>query len=802
MKKLVAVLLTLACSLSLFAACGERTQEPPENPIKEEIIEIDVPEGEDVIRLPEPIDMPAKPTLPEVVSGTAPYVVYGGSSTDAYTVTQKGSGDAFEGADVSYPADGKTLANYNYIWFDVYNYAPDTEYTIVRFDFDDILGTEKVAVSAHYMEGYDTAPPVGIMVESLMDGSMSFAADLTHFNTIDKNYKESSTALNTQTVCRFFVYFDSNPSQAPSDAAGALTVSSIRFLKPDDPDAVVDNSPKISSVQANGDGYTLKTASTDGEYTGVFRADYTPNAVSAEAYVGAQVDRFTGGYGRIRLTYNSSNVGKLTVTDGTNVLSGNNEETGEAVTLDGALAAASGSIIIDIRGWSQLDELRFYIDSKGGAGSSADAAYFEVTALELIYTPYATAEWDATSKFHLSEAALGGKVKGTYSQDVGYDYMHVAVRYWTPEYSQMIVKFKTSGTAGAGAERYGVSVNSNVVLLEVAYNKVSDLPYDEATGEYTMTVDLSKLSKLATLNFYFDSINISPFGGTKTVEFTSIEFTQADPSLTYGPVVGYTDISVTNNDDGSADVSWAADKQDSFVGLPVSNLTEDYTGFTVTVQNTGNEPVMFGVFANWSAAWMAHVEIPVGETKTFNMPITSIDLEGGSVMLFLNYAVQKAGSVKISSISFLKDVTVGSMYDVATAVAAPEGAEYTVTTQDGSSVVTWEDGRSQYAKTGVNVSGWQPAYKYLKVSFTLSRDMKVGVWRHMNMNDPTGETWLTHTDYKQGENTVYIEIPEKDLTNEELNSFILFFYFDAVADVKAGEATVTEISFVTEKPAA
>ena len=49
------------------------------------------------------------------------------------------------------------------------------------------------------------------------------------------------------------------------------------------------------------------------------------------------------------------------------------------MTLDGNLAASSGSILIDIRGTSALSEIRFYIDSAG-----TGAASFEVTDLELI----------------------------------------------------------------------------------------------------------------------------------------------------------------------------------------------------------------------------------------------------------------------------------------------------------------------------------------------------------------------------------------------------------------------------------
>lgn len=261
-----------------------------------------------------------------------------------------------------------------------------------------------MAVAVHYTEGYDTAPAVGILVESLMDGEMSFAANLSNYYTITENYQTTKTKLNTQTVCRLFIYLDSNPSQNPTDGEGALTISNISFHKEGDPATEVDNSPAIDEITASGIGYTLKTEETDEAYTGVFRADYTAGGLSEDAYISVGIRRFTGAYGRIRIQYKSSNVSTLTVSDGKNTFSGKNEATGETVKLDGELSEASGSILVDIRGTSVLNEIRFYIDSE-----NSGAASFELTSLELIYTPYATADWDATSKFHFEGAELGGK---------------------------------------------------------------------------------------------------------------------------------------------------------------------------------------------------------------------------------------------------------------------------------------------------------------------------------------------------------------------------------------------------------
>ena len=116
-------------------------------------------------------------------------------------------------------------------------------------------------------------------------------------------------------------------------------------------------------------------------------------------------------------------------------------------------------------------------------------------------------------------AAIGGKITATYDSDVGWDHLDVPVRYWTPEYSTMVVTFKTTGTAMGSCGRrreYGIGVNSSTTVVELAYNPVASLPYNEETGEYTSTVNLTGISRIAMLNFYFDSGWVEDFAGTRT----------------------------------------------------------------------------------------------------------------------------------------------------------------------------------------------------------------------------------------------------------------------------------------------
>lgn len=764
-------------------------------------VSIPVPDGQPITPVPDPPEKPAAPDLPAAVPGEAPYIGAVGWS-DGYDVTELGT-DGFGGVKVSYPKAGEKLPEYSFVYFDVYNYEPGAGYDYLRIDLEDIVGTEKIAVAAAYTEEYDTVPAVGVLVETLMDGELSYVTNLGNYYTVNSSYGTTTTKLNTRTICRLFVYLDSNPSQNPTDTEGALVISGISFHKKGDPATEVDNSPKIEEISAVGSGYTLTTSATDEAYEGVFKADYTAGGLSDGAYVSVGIGRFTGAYGRIRIRYTSSNVSSLTVSDGKSVFSGKDEITGESVTLNGALAAASSSILVDIRGTSALNEIRFGISSDGSG-----AATFEVTALELLYTPYATDEWDATSKFHLSNAGLG-KITATYDADVGWDHLDVPVRYWTPEFSRMVVTFRTSGTAmgSVGAEKYGIAVNSSTTVVELAYNPVAALPYNAETGEYTATVNLVGISRIAMLNFYFDSGWVEDFPGNRTVEITSIEFYSEDeqskePQL--GSITGITDIDVVKNDDGSYNASWKDGKSDAYVIMPVIGLTSDYTKFTFTAENIGTTDVSVGVYwGGWSICWMDHTVIRPGEKKTFTLNAERLDeTDVRQVYFFLNYGgtpAGTAGSVRLSDCRFFIPATpgeIGELFDVNSSVGS--SVQYTVSATEEGTGVSWAAGRDMWAKVAAEVTGFDPEFAYLRVDITLERATRFCVCHVAKLGD-ADVTWYPHTELAAGAHTLYIQVPESALG---LKSFYLTFFFDGgLSGIQAGSAVITNLEFVSEKPA-
>jgi hypothetical protein len=780
-KKILSICLlhALAFSVALCAACSPIDVSGSSDNGSSEKTEISVPEGEEVIPFPDGVPMPEQPVLPDIDILSTPYIGRVGTTTEAYSVSEIKTEGKLTGAEIVYPAEGKNLSDYHFIYFDIYNYT--AEYPNIRFDFSGIDGAEKIAVAAVYMEAYDGEgiPPVGVLSESLMDGEMSLVTHLNDYKVIDKNYVEGKDVVADMQVARLLVYLDSNPSQAPSDKAGRLTIDAITFLSDEDPRNDVDNSPKIGEISGSS-GYTLTDGSAAG-YDKVFKAEYKTAELLSGGYISAKINRFVGAYGRISLEWAADGCEKLTVTDGENVLFGL-DDSGNAVKLENIDPKRIQKIVVDIRGASALNELRFYVDSQSGVTSDETERAFELLAANFLYTPYASDSWSATSKFTLSGGALGGKVKASYDKDVGWDFLSVKVKYWTPAYNALVAKFKLSG-AGGGAERFGLSINSNKVILQVEDNLISDLDYDEKTGEYTLVADLSEVGRLNTLNFFFDSINVTSFEGIRTVEFTSIEFSALEKTLkikNMQPTPGYT-VERTGEE---THVSWTADREGFYTVLPVKNWTSESKYFTVTVKNDGNAPFTLALYIGWNVCWYDHTEIAAGETKNIVVEAKP-DAADFEINFFWDYGQKRAGSAIVTETGFVSEpvgveTTIGDIRNFET------NTSYLIDkTQEGTNV-SWDETRPQWDYAQVDVSYYNPGYTYLKVVVFTEDNVKFGVYYG-------GTALLGHTALTAGENVFWIFMPE----NMDLN-FTLNLYFNGGMQ-SSGGVIVRSMEFFEEK---
>ena len=139
-------------------------------------------------------------------------------------------------------------------------------------------------------------------------------------------------------------------------------------------------------------------------------------------------------------------------------------------------------------------------------------------------------------------------------------------------------------------------------------------------------------------------------------------------------------------------------------------------------------------------------------------------------------------------------LSVGDPYDPGEKLWG-ETAAYTIEEQeDGSTKISWADGRGAWAKVWQDVSNWSADEgEYLKLSFTLERTTDVYI---LYVQDTTGagETQMYRSDLEAGEHTLYIP-----LYAEAGSNFLIEYYLDAkMASVTAGSITISEVSFVGE----
>lgn len=651
-------------------------------------IELELPERDDIIPLPEDVPMPAKPSLPAVDAAKAPYIGKAAVSDQSYTL----SGDAENGYTVSYTA----AKDYHFIYFDIYNYTSDYHY--IRFDLSEISGAEKIAVSAMYMEAFETGvPPVGVLVESMMDGAMSYVTDLDYHKTIDKNYAESTEALSGKTVCRLLVYLDSNPSQSPSDRAGSLKIDKISFLKEGDPAIKVDNSPRVGEATSGG-GYTL--TKPEGK---VFSASYTPSELTASSEIVLPVSRFTSAYGTIKLTYTATGAETLKLTDGSKTLG--SDLVNAPASYENYALSSSGVLTVDIRGWRALNRLVFTLD---GGKQGSDARTFTLESVEFVVTPYVADDWYAAANYNIFKHAMGGTVTAAYDVNVGFEKLTATVMNWTPEFNVMIIKLKTSGADG-GAKFLGLEGNKSTNIFEAQYTPISGFDKD-ADGVYTIRADLSAFTKLTALNFYFDPWAVNSqlfpeqyFSGNRIVEILSITFGEStgEPVLgqlhnSYEPG-GYT---LSETAEGTL-VSWDENRPEwDYIVMNVSGRTkpENYPYLHIIAESKGDALPRFGVHA--PATDVYYIEAATmksGENEYYARLPETLGTSFALNFYFNGGNPNTTGSVLFKTIEFVSSKPKTGTFEAPTGLtveggvlswtASPNAVSYTVKINDDETTV-------------------------------------------------------------------------------------------------------------------
>ena len=368
-----------------------------------------------------------------------------------------------------------------------------------------------------------------------------------------------------------------------------------------------------------------------------------------------------------------------------------------------------------------------------------------------------------------------------------WEYTGQAVTAYKAENNYLRVTFTASRQM-----TFGVYMNGTALMGHTSF----------AAGQHTVYVKMpDNTAEDFTLNYYFDG-GVSPItaGSVVFTEFTFVPTDTATIGDPYDPrselwdqTASYT---TEKQEDGTVVISWADGRPEwDKVWQDVSDYSADKGGYiklTFTLSRNTNVYICYMNTDGSGETQMLRSDYEAGE-HTVYFPVLSGAAENFLIEYYLDAGsgTIAAGSMTISEVALVDSmpVSLSAIYDVNTTLGQP--TQYTVATEDGATVVSWQDGRDTWAKAQQDVSGYAASKgRYLKITFDAGRTVKFGVY--------IGDTALMgHTEFAEGTHTVYVEIPAG--TGE---TFSLVYYFDAGESVKAGTVSFTEIAFVAEKPAA
>lgn len=328
--------------------------------------------------------------------------------------------------------------------------------------------------------------------------------------------------------------------------------------------------------------------------------------------------------------------------------------------------------------------------------------------------------------------------------------------------------------------------------------------YDQ--GEHTVYVTLPENpSSDFVITYYLDAKEASVKAGSVIISEVAVIGEEAMVGMPYDPgekLWGQPASYTVEEQDGKAVISWEDGRgewQKVYQEISGYNpLCGEYIKLTFSLSRKTNVYVCYAADVNGTGETQMHrADYEAGEHTVY----FAVHQGAGESFVVEYYLDAGTGSVKAGSMTVIElafvaerpgETTIGAMYDTDTSLGLAQ--QYSVTVQDGGTVVSWTTSRAQWAKVWQDVSGYKAADsgKYLKITFTVEQKTKVGVYLS------SGTALLGHTEYEAGTHTVYIEIP--DGTPED---FILEYYLDAgLSPMTEGSITFTEVAFVAEKPAA
>ena len=463
------------------------------------------------------------------------------------------------------------VGRWDYIFIPLSNF--NQEYQNIKITAT-ATNIQKIAISAVYYEMYEAGnPAVTTFLGDVGDTEQFYIMELGKTKLIDKSYYPLEENLGTQTVFGLCIFLDSNPSQTinnkKTDIQSVFEISSIEFLKNGDPslaDRFVEPSLNVGWVD---DGYT---AVKDNE-TKEFTIDKVAGA-SVWTSASLSVSNYAPEYCAFTISFTTTNVKTITIEA---QISGGLADWTDAVTIyketnftDGtytkyidfsSVQPTSSSTWAPVPGYYiknyKISNFKIYLDTADATELNDEAAKLVINEIKfdrLVQDSNTVSKgWAGSPYIQIgSDLAVGGVGSVEVTWHNSWEYLTMPVlNYETSE--KLVIQFEApDGLDYMGIALGGSQYAMGEAVLKSCWNKVGfeeektgifdgiteKVEYDAATKIYTITFNFKnatpveslggkKLNEalITSLRFYFtDPNSTSPYEGTRTIRFISVEF--------------------------------------------------------------------------------------------------------------------------------------------------------------------------------------------------------------------------------------------------------------------------------------
>ena len=371
-----------------------------------------------------------------------------------------------------------------------------------------------------------------------------------------------------------------------------------------------------------------------------------------------------------------------------------------------------------------------------------------------------------------------GKVKATYDQTLQWDYLRVPVKNWIPRFSTLNIKFKSYSASNSGPiEFIGLSVNSNDVLVELKDSPVKNLPYNDETGEYTLSVNVGDKKRISSLNFYFDAK--SKFNGTRTVEFTSIDFVESTGIYISNFTQPFGTSYVISKNDNGTNIKWGGDASTKlaydYLNVKVNNYDPEF-GDTVKVTLTStSKDSTIGIWRRMDGKpdtdFTTYFHAPIGkanEEVVLDIPLILKEGEKNLPSSFELLFYFDGGKAATAGEVTIKSLQIFTLPKVPTLINITQNSDNCFEINQIDKIISWGENKSQWSHFDLHFANVDKSIKSIKFTIACT-DAETQLGIHC---PATGAYLLPNGSVLGSEKIVEITVPPSETTDLVLHCYI------------------------------